>query len=453
MKKQRVAIFVAFLLACGFLTASDVGSDKSGRSAVKFPREWLKGSIKTEIPKSDEAQPQTCANAATYVNENHKCEDAMPGCEACSRRVPGSWGVREPYHTKEFGHRRTSSSTWQPILRALDAETRKRVPGKRLIIDIGYTGSSDMEWLAGAYAAENTNAVAFEPHPTTYATMRNDATHYSDKGIQAAVLNLGLGDQDYMNKQFWFNRDSSHSSFQRVRGDDYEQVPTLVNVSMLDTLITSTDEIVIPIMKVSAGRWEDLVLKGASSVLRNVAVVVADVTAIPANSEIIPTLRKNNFTVYGLGCSSLARIHQDRPYWWSSVIAIKGFLTPIAEQYVCWDFTASTLLCDSPEAALYAPQGCHNFSAVLEPHRHDLAPDTDPVETTRMASPATHKKLKYVFLTIIALSVGVMVYDLFLPLGLVLLNNFKANDTMPVVPTDPDDWDTARPTRVGSISY
>ena len=101
----------------------------------------------------------------------------------------------------------------------------------------------------------------------------------------------------------------------------------------------------------SAGRWEQAVLSGADRILNNVAVVMADVTPIPNNSKIVQTLASQGFTVYALGCGSLARINPNKPWWWSPVIGVKDFLAPVTESYVCWDFSNSPLTCDSPKAA------------------------------------------------------------------------------------------------------
>ena len=100
----------------------------------------------------------------------------------------------------------------------------------------------------------------------------------------------------------------------------------------------------------SAGRWEHYVLKSGDKLFDRVAVVMVDITPMPNNAHIVETLAARGFTVYALGCGSLARIHQNRPWWWSPIVAVKGFLVPVAESYTCFDFSTSPYICDYPQS-------------------------------------------------------------------------------------------------------
>eukprot|EP01061_Rhynchopus_euleeides_P011551 TRINITY_DN21109_c0_g1_i1.p1 TRINITY_DN21109_c0_g1~~TRINITY_DN21109_c0_g1_i1.p1 ORF type:complete len:412 (+),score=121.32 TRINITY_DN21109_c0_g1_i1:22-1236(+) len=356
---------------------------------------------------------------------------ATPGCAVCKDRLQDPWSRTDPFGVAEFHYNvREKSRNFVPIFADLDKRVRQ-LPGRRVVIDVGYTTVGDAEWVSEVYSTGEvppagegasplhrpTRMFMFEPNPVTFRGVKETLrqTRVGSR-MQLSLFNVGIGPSDGQ-QMFWFNKDGSRSSFQRVRSDDYEQVPILQNVTRLDSLFpTPSREMVVPLLKVSAGRWEESVLRsGEERLLKHVAVVLADVSAIPNNSRIVDTLSRNGFHVYALGCGTLARIHPNRPWWWSPIVAVKPFLVPVAESYTCWDFSTSSLVCDSPIAALRAPEGCH-VANISSDTGNVLLPDVEPVFTTTMASPDLHWRLKVVFVSFILMTLVVLAHSVLYPL-------------------------------------
>ena len=196
----------------------------------------------------------------------HSCDvnqKASPGCQTCRDKVKGSWEFIDPFNLPEFKlDVRTHTSNFLPILADLDKEVAK-IKGQRVVLDIGYTHEKDLQWVTELYGKDSKTASSsnsktklhiYEPNPLTHdaikKTLSKTPAYSSDTKLKISLFNKGIGKRDGSH-MFWFNKDGSRSSFQRVRGDDYEQIPIRVNVSKLDTVFKELGgDVVIPFMKV-----------------------------------------------------------------------------------------------------------------------------------------------------------------------------------------------------------
>ena len=210
-------------------------------------------------PRPDSSSDHAAAAAAADARQ-HACgadaAAARQGCEACAARYPGARRVLSPFGVPEFSHvarTKAQARSFVPIFADLDAEVAAiTAPGGRVVVDIGYTGDEDAAWMAEVYFKEaqrkQTALHIYEPNPVTFAKVRSRIQKNRHPG-KVTLHNKGLGRTDG-SQMFWFNKDGSRSSFQRVRSDDYEQVPITKNVSRLDSLPITHQDVVIPFVKV-----------------------------------------------------------------------------------------------------------------------------------------------------------------------------------------------------------
>ena len=222
--------------------------------------DYTKCSRSSEMPSSDAAPADTCSS-----------EPSQPGCAQCSK-IRNSWVPQNPWGVSEFSiNARVKSKSFVPIFKDLDAEVRS-VGGKRVVLDVGFTGFGDLEWISQVYSTSDvpstsgtpaTSVYSFEPNPTTHAHIQ-EQLRTTEKAVRTRVkhslFNRGIGEKDGR-MMFWFNKEQDKSSFQRVRGDDYEQVPTMQNCSRLDSLFKDHPEVVVPFLKVCSIVFHSLLVK------------------------------------------------------------------------------------------------------------------------------------------------------------------------------------------------
>eukprot|EP01062_Namystynia_karyoxenos_P037238 TRINITY_DN27123_c0_g1_i2.p1 TRINITY_DN27123_c0_g1~~TRINITY_DN27123_c0_g1_i2.p1 ORF type:complete len:482 (+),score=77.70 TRINITY_DN27123_c0_g1_i2:75-1520(+) len=153
-----------------------------------------------------------------------------------------------------------------------------------------------------------------EPDPWRARALRRAA---SSLPVPVSVHPVGAGDQERP-FAFWSGPAGSF-----VRGEGAEQGPVAVRMRRLDNLVRGGP---LRLVAVSAPRHEARVLRGARDVLSRTSAVVVELTQSPDSRAVVPLLGGLGFAVFALGCTGVARLRPDRPYWWGSVLAVRPSL-------------------------------------------------------------------------------------------------------------------------------
>ena len=351
MKQEQKCVLVTLIMLSTGLTIPDTwfsmsGGDegipavKTGTGTITFP-------------------PLQSATEKKYCNAESReevCKICKKWGDSFEQKIPFEvFTQRSPHHED------ITRAGWEDMLTDLvkAVYSKSNIPStvNSYIIDVGVPDMQDYKWLEPLtkfIATKSTCEIhSFEANPQTAELIKKKMRGSDFYRQYVKLYNIGMGNSTMRgSRMFWKNaKEPGRGSFQRIRTDDYEQIPVSIRVIPLDDIYSATDGVFIPILKMGAGRWEFAALNAGIQTLKNTAIVVSDTTPVPLNKDVVSLLSSEGFVVYAITNGSLARIPQNAPWWWTSVVAVKPFLQDVAESHVCFDFTESPWVCESPVAA------------------------------------------------------------------------------------------------------
>eukprot|EP01065_Artemidia_motanka_P004446 TRINITY_DN12103_c0_g1_i1.p1 TRINITY_DN12103_c0_g1~~TRINITY_DN12103_c0_g1_i1.p1 ORF type:complete len:515 (+),score=144.38 TRINITY_DN12103_c0_g1_i1:72-1616(+) len=242
-----------------------------------------------------------------------------------------------------FGHGAVlSQSGSRGVLRKVASACASATPSRpRVAVAVG-----DAPWLTDLLSEtqrgdDSSTLHVLEPDPWRATAVRKRHATLSD-GVRVRVHPVGAGTVEGP-FAFWTGPKGSF-----VKGEGADGRVAHVRVRKVDNLLRdyySADPPPLTFVAVAAPRSEREALLGSTETLaRAAAVVVGDLLpTVDGTRGVVPLLAASGLVPFALGCTGLASLNPNRPHVYGTVLAVRPFLLPAIDQYVCADFSATNL--------------------------------------------------------------------------------------------------------------